>query len=254
MNISMVKDTLAKHSPQILTGMSVVGVVVTTGLTIRATSNARDILDTLYMDENIKEEDLKKEKFKRLLPEYIPVFMSATATIICIIGAHIVEHKRAVSFASAYMFANTALVECKDAIIEKIGPKKAEEVKNLIAQKKVADNQPDGNNIVVLEDGSDTLIYDTNSGRYFRSSIERLKRIEGDLNRDLRLNDWVSLNDIYDAIGLDTVKIGDNLGFDAHGKADDIMFDFDAILTDENKPCIAVSFDPQPKYVNYYGG
>lgn len=247
---------IGKHSPEILTGVALLGVVTTTALTIKATTNASEIIKDIRSNpacEDMTKQEFDKKVLKSIAPEYIPVAASAVATMICIVATHMIQHKRLAALSAAYIISNANFDEYKDAVVKKFGKKKTEEMIGDINRKHILDSPPKDDKIVVLEDGSDTLVYDLNSGRYFRCSIERLRRIESDMNRLLYENDWVSMNDIYDAIGLDSIKLGDEMGFDT-ANGDTVIFDFGAVLTEDEKPCITLGINPHPRYHIYYGG
>ena len=57
---------------------------------------------------------------------------------------------------------------------------------------------------------------------------------------------YASLNEFYEALGLPPTEIGDKLGW----KLDDgeIRVEYDAILTDEGRPCLSISYNVTPKY------
>ena len=248
------KFFIFKHSPEILTGISILGVATTTVLTINATSHATQILNDLReQNPEISQDEFRKKAIKPLVCEYAPVLICAGATITCIVCANIIQSKRLAALASSYVLTNTKFDEYKEAVAAKLGNKKADELKGTLNEKLLSKNPPEEQKIVVLEDGSDTLIYDANSGRYFRSSIERLRRIEADMNRLLLADDWVSMNDIYEQLKLDPIDLGNLMGFDT-ANGDTIIFDFGATITDDEKPCIVLNINPHPKYHMYYGG
>ena len=112
MNLSnMVKSvgaTMKKHSPEILTGIGVAGMIATTVMAVKATPKAILLI-------NEKEVELKVEKLtlaetvKTTWKCYIPAAITGVSSIACIIGASSVNARRNAALATAYTLSETAL-------------------------------------------------------------------------------------------------------------------------------------------------
>ena len=70
-------------------------------------------------------------------------------------------------------------------VIEMFGEKKNEAVKDAIAKDKVEKNPVVTREVIITEKGN-TLCYDAVSGRYFKGDIEKIKKAECELNRQMR--------------------------------------------------------------------
>ena len=74
------------------------------------------------------------------------------------------------------------------------------------------------------------------------------------MNADLMKHDWVPINQIYDAIGLKPIALGDDLGFKF--EMDDISsrieFNFESDINDNGDPYIILVMGPKPKWTYYY--
>ena len=57
------------------------------------------------------------------------------------------------------------------------------------------------------------LFYDDFSGRYFESTIEKVHAAEYNINRDLSMRDYATLNEFYDYLGLIPIDGGNDLGW-----------------------------------------
>ena len=55
--------------------------------------------------------------------------------------------------------------------------------------------------------------YDAFSQRHFESTISKVIQAEYHLNRNFMFNGVISLNDFYEFLGLEKIKIGDDLGW-----------------------------------------
>lgn len=242
-----VRTTLSKHSPEILVGIGISGMVATTILAVRATPKALILIEEAKRE---KESDslTPVETIQAAWKCYIPAAVTGMASIACIIGSNSVNAKRSAALATAYTLSENALREYKDKVVETIGEKKEKEVRNAIAKDKIEKNPVSSNEVILTKKG-DTLCYDVLSGRYFKSDIEKLKRCMNEINRQILNDGSASLNDFYYEIGLDSIKIGDDLGWDTRQGLVDI--DFSSQLASDGTPCLVLDFSIAPVY-DYY--
>ncbi len=235
--------SLEKKSPYILTMIATTGVIATSVMTGRATIKACDILE--------KEKKCRgnadicwKDKIKLCWKPYISPFLMGAATIFCIIEANNVSSKRNAAIATAYSLAETTLKDYQEKVIEEIGEKKEEKVRDKVVEKHISENPPIENEIIVTDCG-DTLFFDMISGRYFKHDIESVRRIINEINHDVIDIAWVSLNDFYYALGLPYAKIADDIGWTSDRL---LEVDFTSKLTDKLVPCVALDYDVVPKW------
>lgn len=232
---------IKKNSPAILTGASVAGLITTTVLAVKATPRALSIL------EAAEDESLEKltplEMAKLTWKCYVPTTLMGVATIACMISAHSIQLRRNAALASAYSIAETALREYHEKVVETLGETKARSIKDKIAQEKIK-KDPISNKEVIVTGKGDMLCYDALSGRYFKNNIENLRRIQNDFNRNLINEMYVSLNEVYYAMGLPGIGVGDDLGWNVDTM---IEFHFSAQLTEDGEPCIVVDYLVGPK-------
>lgn len=100
-------------------------------------------------------------------------------------------------------------------------------------------NQP------LISSGTGVLCFDKYSGRYFCSDQERIRRVCNDLSRELLSDMTMPLNSFYEAIGLDDIPIGDELGWDVdHGLIEPW---FSSQITSQGIPCLVIDFETSPK-------
>lgn len=247
--INFIKNTqfiVSKHSPEILTGLGIAGMVTTTVLAVKATPKAlkeiEDYEDTILCDhEKIKPMDAVKITWKH----YIPAAITGTVSIACLVGASSVNVRRNAALATAYKLSETALTEYKSKVVETIGEKKEKTIKDAIA-KDYVEKKPVKQNEIVITGKGDTLCCDKLFGRYFKSDMDKLKKIENELNRRMRNENYISLNEFYYEVGLDGVDAGDLLGWNIDRGYIDL--DFSSQLATDGTPCLVVSFGNQPRY------
>ena len=246
--INALKNTFKKRTPEILTGIGIAGMVTTTVLAVKATPKAVMLL-------NERKEELETEKLpvtdviKTTWKCYIPAAITCGAAIACLVGASSVNFKRNAALATAYKLSETALAEYRDAVVETIGEKKERDIRDKVAEKRVKKNPVTKSDVIVTGNGT-TLCFDSISGRYFQSSMQKIESAKNKVNERMLCDNYVSLNDLYDELGMECTKIGEDLGWNIFG---DGLLDisFSSQLTDDGTPCLVMDYSVEPRY-NYY--
>lgn len=239
-----IRMSISKHSPEILTGIGIAGMVITTVMAVRATPKA-----LILIEDKKAENDVDKltpvETIKATWTCYIPAAITGCLSIFCLIGASSVNARRNAALATAYTLSESALKEYQGKVIETIGEKKEQSVRDAIAKDRIDKNPVSSREVIITEKGN-TLCYDAISGRYFKSDIDKLKKAENELNRRMRDEMYISLNEFYYEIGLNPTKIGDDLGWNIdHGY---IELNFSSQLTDDGNPCLVIDYQVTPRY------
>lgn len=242
------RENIEKRTPEILTGVGIAGMITTTFLAVKATPKA-------YLLVNDRKDELEVEKLpvtelvKTTWKCYIPAAVTCSVSVACLIGASSVNLKRNAALATAYKLSEAALSEYKDAVIETIGEKKEKAVRDKVAEERIKKNPVSTNEIIVTGNGT-TLCYDSLGNRYFQSNIQKIENAKNKLNEKMLNENYVSLNDFYDELGMGPIKIGEDLGWNIFT---DRLIDisFSAQLADDGTPCLVIDYSVAPRY-NYY--
>src|SRR5574344_625063 len=239
-----VKAAATKHSPEILTGIGIAGMVTTIVMAVKATPKA-----LILIEEKKNEEGLDSltpiETVKASWQCYIPSAIVGTVSIFCLIGASSANLRRNTALATAYTLSESALKGYQGKVVETIGDKKEQFVRDSIAKDKLDENPVTTREVIITEKGN-TLCYDTISGRYFKSDIDKLKKAMNELNRNMLDEMFISLNDFYYEIGLSNTKLGDDLGWNVSEGLIDLKFS--SQLTDDGTPCVVMDYSIATKY------
>lgn len=258
-----VQNVLAKHSPEILTGIGVAGLLATTVLAVKATPKALKCID----EEKKKQNDILLEdatakgnditQITKLKPIdvvkvtwkcYIPAAVTGLGSVACIIGASSVNAKRNAALATAYALSETALKEYQDKVVETIGEKKEQVIREQIDKDHIERNPVTKVDVVDTRKGN-TLCYDYYSGRYFYSDIEEVKKAVNLINSSLLRDDYVSLNELYDELGLPRNGIGDSVGWNVSRIGRELVrARISSQVTDDGRPAIVMSCEPSPTH------
>lgn len=240
------RTSVIKHSPELLIGIGVSGMVTTTVLAVRATPKALALIEQRAEEEECRIEDLSNlEKMKSCWKCYIPAVVTGVTSVACIIGANSVNARRNAALAAAYTLSDSALREYQDAVVETIGEEKEKVVREKVAEKHLKKN-PDINTEAIITNRGETLCFDSLSGRYFYSDPESIREAVNNLNETMLNDIYVSLNEFYDNLGLEHTTLGDNLGW----SIDDgqVRISFSSQLSSRNKPCLVLDYQAAPRY------
>lgn len=235
---------LGKHSPEILTGLGISGMISTTILAVKATPKALGLLEEKRLENN-NEKLTKIETIKTAWRPYIPAAVIGAASITCLIGASSVNHKRNAALTAAYAISENTLTRYRDKVIETLGEKKDKEIIDKVSQDKVNENPKVDSQIIISSKGN-TLFMDSISGRYFKSDLDYIKKAINKLNRDMTLDYYVSLEDFYNEIGLKPTKNSSSLGWNLNDGL--IEINISTCLTDDDQPCIVLDYNVAPRY------
>lgn len=239
-----VRTAMKKHSPEILTGIGIAGMITTTVMAVRATPKAMRLIEDRYREEP-DERPRWITYIKGAWTCYIPAAVTGCISVFCLIGASSVNVRRNAALATAYTLSESALKEYQEKVIETIGEKKEQSVKDAIAKDRI-DRDPVTSREIIITERGNTLCYDAISGRYFKSDIDKLKKAENELNCQMRDEMYISLNEFYYEIGLNPTSIGDDLGWNIdHGYID---LQFSSQLADEGTPCLVIDYQIAPRY------
>lgn len=238
------RTAMKKHSPEILTGIGIAGMITTTVLAVRATPKA-----LILMEEKKKETEQDAlapiEVVKTTWICYVPAAVTGAVSVACLVGASSVNVRRNAALATAYTLSESALKEYQNKVVEVIGEKKEQAVRDAIAKDKIEQNPVSSREVIITEKGN-TLCYDVNSGRYFKCDIDKLKRAEAELNRRMRDEMYISLNDFYYEIGLNGIGVGDEVGWNIDKGYIDL--EFSSQLAEDGTPCLVIGYHIAPRY------
>lgn len=235
----------SNRAPEIFMGLGIGGMILASVLTGKATVTAVSIIEEekkALQVETIDKIDVVKLTWKH----YIPAVLVGGVSVVCVIWGNRVNIKRYTALAAAYSLSETAFRDYRSKVVEKIGSVKEREVHSEIASAKIAEN-PISNHFVSTTGLGTDLCFDMTSQRYFTSDIQKLEKCVNDLNRRMRDEMFISLNDYYWEIDLDPMPdVGEQLGWNIDTGY--IELDFDTKLTKDNKPCIVVRHIRPPFY------
>lgn len=242
--IKQAQTMVTRHTPEILTGIGIVGMVATTVMAVKATPKATQLIADRMYDEEV-ESLTPLEKIQTTWKCYIPAAVTGVTSIACLIGASSVNVRRSAALATAYEISRTALADYKEKVVETVGEKKEQTIREKVAKKKLERDPVQNKEVIVTEKG-DTLCYDGVFGRYFRSDINAIKQAINVVNRNVVTDMYASLNSFYDELDLKHTSIGDDLGWNIDDGTIDV--EFSSQLAEDNTPCLVIEYNVAPRY------
>lgn len=249
-----IKDWAVRNSPQILTGLGVVGLIGHTVVSGNAAIKAERVLREMKEDglfEYVKEHPENKEEkkavavdiLKGVVVPYLPVLATGAFTIFCFTRATGITAERAAALGMLYSTTEQAFKTYRGKVLDHLSPEKEQEVYDSVAETKFLENYDKSTEAIATGYG-DLLCYDVYSGRYFRSTIDMIRRAERSCIQE-GLIGLVSLNDFYERLNIDTIPLGDSVGWDfAHDEGLEVIFT--SVLDPNGVPALAITYEVYP--------
>ena len=231
-----------RNSSTILTCVGSIGVVTTAVLAVKATPKAIRLLES---DEEEKGEELTTlETIKIAGPAYIPAAITCVSTIACIFGANILSKCQQASLMSAYALVENSYKEYKNKLKTLYGDDADKKI-----TKEIVKDRYENYDVSVSDEKQ--LFFDYFSMRYFESTMEEVLIGENNFNKNLTLNGYASLNELYDSLGIPRVDYGYELGWshEAGGAFYGyswIDFEHEKITLEGDLECCIISMSHEP--------
>lgn len=234
---------IVANRPEILAAGSLVGLLGTAYFSGKAALEINKAMG----DEKITLEQLKEKETLITLGKI--VFPAAACTLFtggCIVGSQVLHHQQYGALMAAYMMGKDKMKQFESKAIEVLGEGEVDKVRAEIAQQRVLMNPVTSGSGMVIDTGNgNTLCLDVMSGRYFKSSVEAIRRAQNDTNEQIN-GDWsATLNEWYTYLGLQTIKLGDDLGWNSNNL---LKVVFDSALTSSGEPVLVLDYEVYPEY------
>lgn len=242
------KNMVQKHSPEILAGVGVVGVVASTVMACKATMKLNDILEESKetrdkirevesnprYEEQYSHEDAKKDltinytqtglKIAKL---YAPAVILGSASLGCLLASNDILRKRNAALSAAYMTVDKSFKEYRQRVVDRFGEEVEKEIRYNIKAEEVTST-------VVAEDGSETTVTETvktmdpnlysdyakffdEASPYWQKDPEYnlmfLKSQQQYATDLLRARGRLFLNEVYEMLGIEKTKAGQIVGW-----------------------------------------
>ena len=230
------KLKLQKEAPTIALGAGVTGFVGTVVLAVKATGEARKVLDdhkeriqeqkqALYLanqDDSIEysEETYRRATFGnwiitigKLAKVYGPTILVGSLSIASLIAGHRIQTRRLMGVTAAYETVRTAFDRYREVVTEELGEEKEKEV----FEKAATPVTVEETGVTHQFAGPSTRWFTEETTENYRDSqFENMRfreAVEIAMNERLQQKGPLFLNDVYEALGMDETPLGCQLGW-----------------------------------------
>lgn len=213
--LDKIQKTIAKNSPTILAVMAGCGAVASVGLAIDGTNQSKKRIEQAKKDSPTGDISTA-DKALIYAKAYAPTALMLIATELCLYGSYKEHEKRLATVGAAYILSESNFKEYKEKAEELLGEKKTREIEDSLVQKHIDETPQTEANTSLNHLPNATqlgLWFDETSKRYFYSNAEYIRRAELEANAMLQKNGFVSINDVYDLLGIDSIPLGDDMGW-----------------------------------------
>lgn len=245
--LTTAKQFVVKHSNAILTGTGIALMIGAVTITVPVTIKAKQVVEERKQEA---EEAQKPFTKKDVVKETWKYYALPTALVIlsgsCFVAAHKLDAKKAGQILSALSLSENAYQKLKSSVKEAVGEEKMAEITNKMHSDEVK-NLPSNGKEIALVEGDGTLFLEPTSQRLFKSDINDVKTAINRLNERMFDECYITLNDLYDALGLNTTTIGDYLGWDINSEGT-IQVNFEPHLDSKDRQILYIYFDNAPMY------
>jgi hypothetical protein len=229
--------TLQKHSPTILFGAGIVGVLGTVVLASRATLKIEGVLDehteTLSKINTVEsvdydEEDRKKDTLilyiqtaGKIAKLYGPAITLGVLSIGCLTSSHHIMSQRNAGLMAAYTALDKGFRAYRERVVADIGADKDREYRYGTRDVSLVEETDEGQKIVHEKraEGEPSIyarLFDEFSSSWNRNpeyNLVFLRSQQNYLNDKLRARGHLFLNEVYESLGLDHTKEGALVGW-----------------------------------------
>lgn len=237
-----------KHSPEILAGVGVVGVVGSLVMACKATTKLSDILDESKeqldkikevavdpaYEEKYSQDDAKKDTTityvqtaMKVTKLYAPSVILCASSLGCLLASNNILKKRNAALSAAYMTVDKSFKEYRKRVADRFGEEVEKEIRYNIKAEEITKVDENGNEVtetVKVMDGTDDPNSYSDYARFFDEScaawqndaeynLTFLKAQQQYANDLLKARGRLFLNEVYRMLGIDETKAGQVVGW-----------------------------------------
>lgn len=251
-----------RYAPLILTCLASGGVVALSVSVAKAAPKAavQVAADSRKAHDGDPYAATKKEAVKSAWKFYIPSAAIGVGTIACIWGAYILDTRRSANLTSAYALVSESYRRYQSKVKELYGIEAHRKVLDAIAKEPCEDitlysqDMCGGSSLDFGDrDPRDKrLFYDSFSGRYFESTVDKVIQAEYHLNRNFLFKGVIPLNEFYEFLGMEKADFGDSVGWSScNGDLYWIDFNHRKVTMEDGLECYVIDmvFEPTSDYL-----
>lgn len=232
-----------QNMPRILFGLGLTGTVIAGVTAVKNTPSACKAIEE--KKEELQVEKLPvKELVKTTWKYYIGPIAVEAGSIASLIISDSMKNKRIAALASLYTLLEESASEYQKKVIETIGEKKEQKIRESVEEDLALKSNPSE---VIITGYGKTLFYDKYCGRTFMCDINKMKDACLQLSKNIYSYDISDLNTYFDYINLPSALFGEYLIWDVDKiKTHSVKLKMKYGPAKDGEPMGILGFDPEP--------
>ena len=273
---SKVGKVLKKHSPEILMVTGVVGVVTSAVMACKATTKLNDIVEEGKTDaeeihkvaesrpEEFTEDDVKRaitintgRTALKVAKLYAPSVALGVLSLTALVTSNIILRKRIATATAAYIALDESFKTYRGRVKERFGDEVEKEIRLGTKTEEIVNEDGTVEKVTTIAGtpaSEYAVVFDTHTsciaGKNKDYNLTSIRGIESFLNQQLESKGFVTLNEVYDALGMEGTRIGLVAGW-VYDKNEYTKIEIEVtdILNDAGEPALMLDFNADKKYV-----
>ena len=219
MNIKLMLNTglflVKKFSPEICMGLGVIFGAGAIGTAVKSTLKVDEVLEEI--DGTVPEEKKRTARTMAFVKLYSPTVACAVASTVSFGAAYGLLKQRNAALATAYMALQNRFNKYRKAVVTEQGQEADGRYFSSISGKVVDEVDADSEVSKILTDADDYCYWFDEASPYWKKSAEEnlffLREVERILNQHLRYKHVITLNDVFEKLGMDKTSEGSVIGW-----------------------------------------
>lgn len=232
-----------KNGSKMLVGAGIAGMAVAIVSAVEDTPKALKCIEEAKKEKG--DELTKKEVVQASWKCYIRTAVIAGSSAACIIVGTVQQARQHTALMAAYSLLESSARDYRNKVVETVGAEKEEEIQTAVSKDKAKKKSVEKADYIITSGTGEDLMMDQYTGRLFYGSAAEIKKRLVDLNYQLYSETWLSMNEVYYTIGIDGVPAGNVVGWNV--ERGPIEPKFVAGLTDDDRPCVVLTFKDMPR-------
>lgn len=241
---------VVKRAPELLMGTAIACFLGSTIAAVVATPKAMKAIEKKKEELEIEpEEPLPiKETVKATWKLYLPVVLTSTGGVCFAVASVSESNYRYLTLSTSYQLLQDMAYTYRDKVVETLGTKKEEKMRQEIAQKKLDESHDINENNIIITNQGNTLFKDTLTGQYFRYDINKFKNKAIEYANMELSEGYVGVPEWLLEFGLSVPDTMMGMGWSVADQGKALTVDFTAnVATNYNdEPCLVINYYPMP--------
>lgn len=241
-----------KRTPELLIGAGIVCWITTTIAAVKVTPKAAKLIEEKKKELNTDKLNVK-EKVKTVGKLYLfPVTTGVLGSALLVASVN-TSNKRYIALSTSYELAKETARTYREKVIETLGEKKEEKIRNSIAQDNVDNEPPTKEKTVIIANNKQTLFKESLTGQYFYSDVQTVKHKALEFaNRQLNSpENYVGVHEWLDELGegqIDVPERLNDLGWSISDQQKVVTIELEAVVAHKfnDEPCLVIGYNPLP--------